>query len=372
VNTLSAAMQRHQCDDSENELYTRFSYRPITGLGYEKGVNRRDPSTIIKANDQYYIWYTRNECSQSSWLDADIWYATSDDGVNWREQGPAVTRGAAGSWDEYSVFTTEILVADGKYYLTYQAKKNNDPLNVVGMAWAESADGPWNKLAEPIVEPSRSGRLRNPNEHGDSNWGDALEIGSWDSGAIHDPGVIKFRGQYYLYYKGHAIGETMFTDSKWGLAIADKPEGPYVKHPANPVSNSGHETWVFPWGTGMAAIVDWAGPEKGTIQYSEDGVNFEVVTGLEDIPPAGGAYVADKFNDSGDGQGFSWGLAHYGASDWTFLVGFECDLRRSAEKDLGWHLFPHYSAIRDVLKDPERFGLSRQSLLRTKPEERAS
>jgi len=363
---MSAAMQRHQMDDSENELYTRFRYQPVTGLGYEKGVNRRDPSTIIKVDGKYYIWYTRNECQKSSWLDADIWYATSDDGTSWQEQGPAVIRGDAGAWDEYSVFTTEILVAEGKYYLCYQAKRNNDPLNVVGMSWADSPDGPWHKLAEPILTPTPDGKLINPNEHGDSNWGAALEIGSWDSGALHDPGIIKFKGKYYLYYKGHAIGEKMFTDSKWGVAIADKPEGPYVRHQANPVSNSGHETWVFPWKTGMAAIVDWAGPEKGTIQYSEDGINFEIITTLEDIPPAGGAYVADKFLDSNDGQGFSWGLAHYGASDWCFLVGFTCDLTRHGEKDLGWHGFPHYSTIRDVMKEPERFGITRENLFQKK------
>ena len=51
---LSAAMQRHQIDDSENELYTRFRYQAASGLGYEKGVNRRDPSTIIKVNGKYY------------------------------------------------------------------------------------------------------------------------------------------------------------------------------------------------------------------------------------------------------------------------------------------------------------------------------
>ena len=44
----SAAMKRHVKDDSENELYTRFRYAPVKGLGYEKGVSRRDPSSIIK------------------------------------------------------------------------------------------------------------------------------------------------------------------------------------------------------------------------------------------------------------------------------------------------------------------------------------
>ena len=152
-------MKRHQVDDSENELYTRFKYQAVSGLGYQQGVNRRDPSTIIKVKDQYYIWYTRNECNKSSWLDADIWYATSPDGCSWQEQGPAVTRGSTGAWDEYSVFTTEILVAENKYYLCYQAKRNNDPLNVVGMAWADSPDGPWSKLDEPILKPTADGRL---------------------------------------------------------------------------------------------------------------------------------------------------------------------------------------------------------------------
>jgi len=362
MDKISSAMKRHSVDDSKNELYTRFRYKAVSGLGYQKGVHRRDPSTIIQVDGVYYVWYTYSKCTESSWLDADIYYATSENGVDWQEQGAAVTRGEPGSWDEYSVFTTEILQAEGKFYLTYQAKKNNDPLNVVGMAWADNVNGPWTKLEDPIVVPANDGKLINPTEHGDSNWGAALEMGSWDSGAIHDPGVIKFKGQYYLYYKGHAIGEASFTDSKWGLAIADKPEGPYIKHEANPVSNSGHETWVFPWKAGMAAIIDWAGPEKSTIQYSEDGINFEVATILEDIPPAGGAFIPDKFLDNGNGQGFSWGLAHYGASDYAFLVGFECDLEVGKEKDLGWHNYKHYSAIRDVLKWPEKFGIPKESL----------
>ena len=57
MTKVSAAMQRHQVDDSENELYTRFRYNQVTGLGYEKGINRRDPSTIIKVKEKYYIWW---------------------------------------------------------------------------------------------------------------------------------------------------------------------------------------------------------------------------------------------------------------------------------------------------------------------------
>ena len=160
------------------------------------------------------------------------------------------------------------------------------------------------------------------------------------------------------------MNDLIWSDSRWGLAISDHPEGPYVKHPANPITNSGHEVWVWPWKSGIAAMVDWAGPEKGTVQYTEDGVNFEVLAALEDIPPAGGAFVADKHSDPENGQGFEWGLCHYGRSDWNFLVRFECDLKQNMNKRLNFNYFPHYSTIRDVMKDPDRFGIPRGALNR--------
>jgi len=47
-------------------------------------------------------------------------------------------------------------------------------------------------------------------------------------------------------------------------------------------------------------------------------------------------------------------------------VGFTCDLTRDGEKDLGWHGFPHYSTIRDVMKEPERFDITRENLFQNK------
>ncbi len=359
--TKSAAMQRHKMDDSDNPLYARFSYEPVAGLGYEAGVHRRDPSSIIKVDDTYYVWYTKTKDTKLSWGNADIWYATSKDGATWQEQGAAVTRGEDGEYDDYSVFTTNILVADGHYYLTYQAEsKTGYEINVVAMAKASSPDGPWKKLPEPILEPTKDGKWK-PHPKWENRLV-AVEDGSWDSRMVHDPAVIPRWGKYWLYYKGHGIGDAMWADSKWGVAIADHPEGPYVKSPLNPITNSGHEIWVWPWGKGIAAIVDWAGPEKDTVQYTEDGVNFEVMSKLEDLPPAGGAYIADKFDDPEDGQGFNWGLAHYGRSDWTFLVRFKTELKKGDKKDFSWKRFPHYSTIRDVMRDPKKFGLTSANL----------
>jgi len=83
---------------------------------------------------------------------------------------------------------------------------------------------------------------------------------------------------------------------------------------------------------------------------------------VSDIPPAGGAYIPDKFDDPEDGQGFTWGLCHYGASDWNFLLRFECDLHRDSRKQLAWKHFRHYSTVRDVMADPARFGVPAEAL----------
>ena len=69
-----------------------------------------------------------------------------------------------------------------------------------------------------------------------------------------------------------------------GLAIADDPLGPFKKHPLNPVVNSGHETTLFPFKGGVAALVIRDGNEHDTIQYAEDWVNFEIESIVELMP----------------------------------------------------------------------------------------
>ena len=96
-----------------------YKTSPAKNLGPEKGVMRRDPSDIIKVDNLYYVWYTKG--SKHSGYDATIWYATSPDGHIWNEKGEALPRGPEGCWDEQSVFTPNILVADGKYWLFYTA-----------------------------------------------------------------------------------------------------------------------------------------------------------------------------------------------------------------------------------------------------------
>ncbi|MCY3832713.1 MAG: hypothetical protein OXG85_06825 [Chloroflexi bacterium] len=56
---LSAAMQRFEGPDKDNPWFAKFKYSLAPGLGYEQGVVRRDPSSIIEVNGVYHSWYTR-------------------------------------------------------------------------------------------------------------------------------------------------------------------------------------------------------------------------------------------------------------------------------------------------------------------------
>jgi hypothetical protein len=359
---MSAAMQRYHemwggknpaKNPADNEFYASFSYAPAKGLGYEEGVSRRDPSPIIKVGDTYYVYYTRTAKGSApvgyeradattpanTWDLASIYYATSKDTFNWEEQGLAVPRGPAGEFDERSVFTPGILVWEERYYLYYQAVANpfnRRTRNAIGMSWADSPDGPWHRHPEPVLEPGRPGVWK-----GDSDDRSSIEAeGDFDSLKVHDPFLIVRGGRIYLYFKAHPMGlagETplSYPDFSGGLAIADAPEGPFVKSPLNPVLNSGHEVVLWPYKSGIAALVTANGPEKNTVQWSPDGENFEIKSIVVLPPDAAGPYVPDAFTNTTDGQGFTWGLSHVAQrSDkpWPHLIRFETSFTASDGK----------------------------------------
>jgi len=343
----------------DNELYTNFLYTKLKGFDYHNGdgtISRRDPSKIIFENGKYYVWYTRpprnipvvgpkfaNDTFRAyHWDMSDVWYATSPDGYHWTEKGVAVKRGPKGRYDHRSVFTADILVFKGKYYLYYQAagsldqavKMGNHPTlggdflpNVIGMSWADSPDGPWHAMDKPV-----------------------LEVGAddaWDSNVVHDPSLIVRGGKIWLYYKSSPrtpydynnkgdVFARKYADisrAAVGVAIADKPEGPFAKSKYNPVIVSGHEVIVWPYKKGVCAILT-EGPEANSIQYAEDGINFYPEKFGTKLPEAAGTYRGEgNFVDTDEqaGPGIKWGLMHM-LGDWNYLERFDCDL--SLEKGL--------------------------------------
>ncbi|WP_017446943.1 family 43 glycosylhydrolase [Gayadomonas joobiniege] len=324
----------------KNELYSLFKYTKLKGFDYngEDGtVSRRDPSKIIKENGQYYIWYTKrhtkavpvglsnahlasDEIPSADWDLADIWYATSKDGFTWQEQGVAVPRPPKPQIGWRSVATPDILKWKGKYYLYYQGFNAPSGLTdndcPVAVSVAESPDGPWKAINKVIIPNGKKGE--------------------WDQNSIHDPHPIVHNGKIYLYYKAdfdriRGSKDRPQAVRMQGLAIADNPLGPFKKHPLNPVLNSGHETSLFPFKEGVAALIIRDGNERSTIQYAEDWVNFNIASVVELMPNAAGFYVPDAFTDTKYGRGVTWGLSHFTAvNGWdtnhSQLTRFDTDL----------------------------------------------
>ncbi len=354
---LSAAMHRLYDmwtpeQDAGNPFYTTFRYSPVTGIGIDDtalSVSRRDPSKVLKIGDTYYVWYTRrrskympvgrfnidkanDEIPVVDWDLADICYATSKDGFNWEEQGVAVPRAPKGNYGDRSLSTPDVLVFGGRYYLYYQTFttmwRQNDCVNV-SAAWSDSPDGPWTRLDRPVIPQGAPGE--------------------WDSCAIHDPYPLIYKGKVWLYYKASPIDKTPGNlRLAQGVAIADHPEGPFLKSDLNPVTNSGHETMLWPYEGGIAALLIQDGPEKDTIQFAPDGLNFEPKAHVQLSPHAPGPFCPDAFADNGDGRGITWGLSHIipqtpNTNKGLYIVRFDCALSRDADRpefkrsNLHWH-----------------------------------
>ncbi len=310
-------------DDAEWNV--EFTETSLTGdFAPNSTYTRRDPSAVILFNGLYYVWYTYKISQPSTyfgtsnvndnvfpWDYCDVYYATSPDGYQWTEQGPAVVRGASGNFDDRSVFTPEILAYNNKFYLIYQAVKHpyiERVKNTVAMAVADLPSGPWTKLQEPILRATDNG-IWTPNS---TSRFDVLAQGDFDSHKVHDPCIIVYNNKFYLYYKGERMGEKNYCgerEIRWGVAIADNPTGPYIKSEYNPITTTGHEVSVWNYDGGIAIIQKLDGPERGSVQYASDGINFEMRGKAASVPDALGVFRPEAHGNTPT-LGVTWGLSH--------------------------------------------------------------
>ena len=224
--------------------------------------------------------------------------------------------GANGKFDSQSVFTPNILVYEGKYYLYYTGVKptpgnmNNEFENnstndftAIGLAVADSPKGPFVRVKNnPILEISEM-----PED--------------FDSYRIDDAALMVKDGKIWLYYKGRSIvhGKKGPGLTKMGVAIADQPEGPYKKHP-EPLIDRGHEVMIWNHDGGIASLASIS----KSIHWAKDGINFSPIgENLKNIPIAPGLYRPHLEDGNKAKEIPRWGISLKGKRGVVYLERFE-------------------------------------------------
>ena len=154
----------------------------------------------------------------SAWVThSEIAYATAREPTGpYTIRGTALGRRVPGFWDSDNAHNPLILAHEGRFYLYYTGNfgdgnwwthRNNQR---VGVAVSDHPAGPWQRSEFPLIE---------------------VTPGSWDHQITACPIVTRGGdGRFYLVYKGVSEGPPPFGGQvRMGLAIAERPEGPFVK-----------------------------------------------------------------------------------------------------------------------------------------------
>ena len=303
---------------------TEFEFKEVTGIGFEEGVTRRDPSDVIKAGQTYYVYYTKIPDAEpkywgAGYWGASVWCARSDDeGFSWTEVGQMLDVGKKGKWDSQAVFTPNILYANGKYYLFYTGVKptpgnpdgefeNNSitDITAIGVAVSDSPTGPFKRVREePILKVS-------------------VEPEKFDSYRVDDASLLYRNGLYWLYYKGRSLvaGQGGPAHTGMGVAFSKYPEGPYIKYGKEILERS-HEVLIWPQGTGVGAFASLS----KTFEYAPDGIDFmsdKLNAKVEERAVAPGAFRPDLTNPVVVGEGLKWGISMIPNKHECYLRRFE-------------------------------------------------
>jgi hypothetical protein len=212
LNVLKAMQKVHKNSVFQNDSLFTWGTSPIKGK-----------------DGKYHVFYSRwhKKYSFNAW----VTHSEIAHGVSNKALGPykfsdvALPERGSGYWDGHYTHNPHIHYFDGKYYL-YYAGNYGDRVNIqnglnmshrnhqrIGVAIADSPYGPWKRFDKPLIDVSPD-----PNAH------DALMMAN--------PSVSKMPdGRYLMVYKAVAKRKPLpFGGPVVHLcAVADKPEGPFVK-----------------------------------------------------------------------------------------------------------------------------------------------
>ncbi len=149
---------------------------------------------------KFYCFYEAQDRPFPQGGREQIGLAVSDDGLAWKKgpHNPILTTGPRGAWDDkVAKLPAAVIRHDDTYYLFYSGRDKTT--KQIGMAKATSPEGPWTKLADNPVLPSRPDR--------------------WDRHISTYPApVFQHDGKYCLLYRGM---QAFYRAQGPGLAVSD-------------------------------------------------------------------------------------------------------------------------------------------------------
>lgn len=242
-----------------------------------------DPS-VVRVGDDYWATATSSEWAPLYPI------LHSKNLIDWEIVGH-VFPDKAPDWAEAHFWAPEISYEEGKYYITYTAKKKDGNL-CVGIASATSPTGPYTDHG-PLVcqevgsidgfqvrdekgdlyliwkEDGNSRQLPTPiwgqrlNGERTALTGEKFELfrndpGTWEGGLVEGPAIVQRGDYYYLFYAGDACCGRGCTYGV-GVARAQSIQGPWEKYTDNPIMHKNEE---------------WKCPGHGTVVTNENGEDY--------------------------------------------------------------------------------------------------
>lgn len=243
---------------------------------------------IIGPDEKVHVFFSRwdSRKKMSGWINGcEIAHAVADSPESEFKVIDTVLAPRPGNWDATTCHNPFITRFNNKYYLYYMGNSNGKTnTKRIGLAIADSLYGPWERRDTPILLPGAEG--------------------SWDDHCTTNPSVIYHNGKYLLFYKSWNTQEyekatgSIRGNRKYGLSIADHPEGPFIKYNQNPIIDFSHRgnnaqlEDAFVWHQHnrffmIARDMGYFNHEYGIIMHSKNGTHWS--------KPKIAFYEADKY-----------------------------------------------------------------------------
>ncbi len=245
---------------------------------------------LTKGDDgTYHLFYSRwdRKYGHYDWVrKSEVAHAVSNSPTGpWKHKDAALPARGKKFWDGSCTHNPTVHKFGGKYYIYYTGNvgdevptkglnwthRNNQR---IGVAVAETPNGPWTRFDKPIIDVS-------------------ADDGAPDALCIANPSVTQMNdGRYLMVYKAVAKQKKLpFGGPVVHLtAIADKPEGPFVKQ-LKPIMTSDNPDIHF--------------PAEDPYIWNQNGVYYAIVKDMRGaFTPHGQSLVLFFSKD-----GFDWKLA---------------------------------------------------------------